>query len=57
MTANPTYLTKSPKKQVTLLDLLRIMNEMIPVADIMQPDSLPPADESLAPHMRTTALL
>ncbi len=33
------------------------MNEMIPVPDIMQSDSLPPADESVAPHMRTTALL
>ncbi len=31
--------------------------KMIPVPDIMQSDSLPPADESLAPHMRTTALL
>jgi len=51
MTAKPTYLTKLPKKQVTLLDLLRIMNEMIPVSDIMLSDSLPPADESLAsPH-------
>jgi hypothetical protein len=57
MTAKPTYLTKLPKKQVTLLDLLGIMNEMIPVPDIMLSDSLPPADESLAPHMRTIALL
>jgi hypothetical protein len=57
MTAKPTYLTKLPKKQVTLLDLLRIMNEMIPVPDIMPSDSLPPADESLAPYSLALMLM
>ncbi|CAK9200554.1 unnamed protein product [Sphagnum troendelagicum] len=33
------------------------MNEMIPVPDIMPSDSLPPADESLAPYSLALMLM